>query len=147
MLVPLPSYSSVIWSRETGTKLPWRGLSSLAEPPSCGQNLHLHQRHTFINPLSKLRVTVVIWHWVNKFPVQDHVETTVHTYTHTYKLWEEARGLAENQGENAMLGFQLRRHQRLLPLLTHWFLDNHVVVRCVVGVHRLQEGPGHLVSL
>lgn len=34
-----------------------------------------------------------------------------------------------------------------LPLLTHWFLDNPVVVRGVVGVHGLQEGPGHLVGL
>lgn len=34
-----------------------------------------------------------------------------------------------------------------LPLLTHWFLDNPVVVRGVIGVHGLQEGPGHLVGL
>lgn len=36
---------------------------------------------------------------------------------------------------------------RTLPPLTHWFLNDSVVVWGVIRVHRLQERPRHFVSL
>lgn len=32
-------------------------------------------------------------------------------------------------------------------VLTHWFLNNTVIVWCIIGIHWFKKRPGHLMGL